>query len=171
MGAFLKRNDIYVSSLLELLNLRFGRTGSLGVCDGIDEMKLLQREFGVFKRGRSLAQSLRVLNVGGSWNPTVKQGWFDYLESLDAVTSERAELKGGPAIVARLIENLAANKPLPVFFEPHDLRESGNRVLISVGRPLFYMVEEYIVVGLPMANRKGAKASKSSKGGKKAKRR
>ena len=101
----------------------------------------------------------------------MKQGWFDYLESLDAVTSERAELKGGPAIVARLIENLAANKPLPVFFEPHDLRESGNRVLISVGRPLFYMVEEYIVVGLPMANRKGAKASKSSKGGKKAKRR
>jgi hypothetical protein len=163
MGAFLKEDDVYVTSLLELLNLRFGRYGSDIKLDGIEEMKMLQKEFGIFKRGRSLAHSLRVLNVGGSWNPSVKQKWFDYLESLDKASSDKPSVAGGAAIVAQLLSNLEKGPPLPVYFEPHDLRENGNRVTFRVGQPLFFMVTDHLVVGLPMARRRVPVAAKGSK--------
>jgi hypothetical protein len=166
MGAFLKEDDIYVTSLLELLNVRFGRRFGTSE-DGIDELKDLQREFGIFKPGRSLSQSLRVLNVGGSWNPDVKSRWFKYLDSLDRVDSDEPGVYGGPAVVDRLADNLESKNPLPVYFEPHNSRDNGNRVLMTVGRPLFFMLEDHLVVSLPMSRRNVPKGSKGSKGGKK----
>ena len=165
MGAFLKEDDIYVSSLLELLNVRFGRRYATAD-DGIDELKDLQQEFGIFQAGRSLSQSLRVLNVGGSWNPDVKRQWFKYLDSLERVDSDEKGVYGGPAVVDRLKENLESKNPLPVYFEPHNLRDNGNRVLITVGRPLFFMLEDHLVVSLPMSRRTVPKGSKGAKGGK-----
>lgn len=171
MGAFLKEDDIYVTSLLELLNVRFGRRFGTAA-DGIDELKDLQREFGIFKAGRPLSQSLRVLNVGGSWNPDVKDRWFKYLDSLDRVDSDEKGVYGGPAVVDRLSDNLESKNPLPVYFEPHNARDNGNRVMMTVGRPLFFMLEDHLVISLPMARRsvpKGSKGSKGAKGGKKSK--
>lgn len=168
MGAFLKEDDIYVGSLLDLLNVRFGRRYGT-TDDGIDELKELQGEFGIFKSGRSLAQSLRVLNVGGSWNPHVKTQWFKYLVSLDSVASEQRGVKGGPALVDRLIDNFESKKTLAVYFEPHNSDDNGDRVLLAVGRPLFFMLEDHLVVRLPMLRRSISKGSKGSKGGKKPK--
>jgi hypothetical protein len=61
---------------------------------------------------------------------------------------------GDAAMVEAIMANLAAKKPLPVYFELHDLKNSkaGNTVVITPkGRPLFYMKHDYMVISLPLA--------------------
>ena len=77
-------------------------------------------------------------------------------------------LVAAPEGVDALVKNLGSKKPLPVYFESHDMRqggEDGKKVLVTdKGRPVFYIERDYLVISLPMkpwdqeATRGGAQA-------------
>lgn len=154
MGIFMKEHDIYVGSLQEKLNLRFAPSlGSKELHGGLDEMVELQKEFEIFKLGRSFATSIAALNLTGLSNAETKNRFQRYLTSLRKVKSNVATKSGDAAIVDAMIRNLAAKKPLPVYFELHDLnasKEAGRVLITEKGRPLFYMKQDYLVVSLPL---------------------
>lgn len=155
MGWFMKEHDIYVGSLQEKLNLRFAPSlGTKELHGGLDEMVALQKEFEIFKAGRSFATSIAALNLTGLSNAETKNRFHRYLNSLRKVKSNIKGKSGDAAIVEALIKNLAAKKPQPVYFELHDLTASkdSNRVEITENaRPLFYMKHNYLVISLPLA--------------------
>ncbi|MEP6791731.1 MAG: hypothetical protein ABI907_10190, partial [Ramlibacter sp.] len=73
MGYFMKEHDIYVGSLQEKLNLRFAPSlGSKELHGGLDEMVELQKEFDIFKSGRSFEKSISALNLTGLSNAETK---------------------------------------------------------------------------------------------------
>lgn len=154
MGFFMKEHDIYVGSLQEKLNLRFAPSmGTKELHGGLDEMVALQKEFVIFKAGRSFDVSISALNLTGLSNAETKNRFHRYLASLRKVKSNVTGKTGDAAIVDALVRNLAAKKPLPVYFELHDLNaaKDANRVLITEkGRPLFYMKQDYLIVSLPL---------------------
>jgi len=154
MGAFMKEHDIYVGSLQEKLNLRFAPNLGAGSNHGLQEMIALQKEFEIFKEGRKFETSMAVLNVTGSASSEVKDRFHRYLGSLRRAKSNVGRLNGDAAIVKAVVANLNAKKPLPVYFELHDLTASAdsNRVIITDrARPLFYMKQDYLVISLPLA--------------------
>jgi hypothetical protein len=154
MGAFMKEHDIYVGSLQEKLNLRFAPNLGAGGNTGLQEMIALQKEFEIFKEGRKFETSMAVLNVTGSASSEVKDRFHRYLASLRRAKSNVGRLNGDAAIVKAIAANLNSKKPLPVYFELHDLTSSAesNRVLITDrARPLFYMKQDYLVISLPLA--------------------
>jgi hypothetical protein len=155
MGVFMQEHDVYVGSLQEMLNLRFAPTAASGEQHGgLNEMVALQKEFEIFRAGRTFDTSIAALNLSGMHNPETKARFHRYLNSLRKVKSNVAGKSGDAAMVEAIIANLAAKKPLPVYFELHDLNASkdGNRVLITAkGRPLFYMKQDYMIISLPLA--------------------
>ncbi|MEJ6021750.1 hypothetical protein [Ramlibacter sp. PS4R-6] len=179
MGYFMKHNDILIGSMLDQLNLRFappqGREKTYG---GIEEMAALQKEFVIFKKGRPFATSVAVLNLA-AYNNDAKNHWHDLLGNLERHKSNRGKLNGDEAIVDALVKNLAAKKPMPVYFTSHDMRAGGadaKKVLITEkGRPVFYIERDYLVISLPMkpwdgeepaqakAAKKAAKPAKAKK--------
>lgn len=155
MGYFMKDHDIYVGSLQEKLNLRFAPTlGAKAQFGGLDEMVALQKEFGIFKKGRAFEQSVLALNLAGSSNNETKTRFHRYLASLRKAKSNVPGQNGDAAIVDGIVRNLAARKPLPVYFDLHDLTESKDKervIITNNARPLFYMKQNYLVVSLPLA--------------------
>lgn len=172
MGMFMGDDDMYIEGLLAALNMRFGffpvapdppgdslnageRTMQINA-SGIREVKAIQDEFEVFKVGRPLVQSLRALGMGGLWNGPVKRKWFKLLNRLDALPSSDANLSGGQAIVAALVQHLQDQIPSPVHFKAHDARTQpgGARVLIVQNdRPVFYIERDFLTVSIPMQPR------------------
>jgi hypothetical protein len=167
MGIKLKEHDIYVGSLQEQLNLRFAPAmGGKASFGGLDEMVALQKEFEVFKEGRRFHTSTSVLNLVGAANHETKNRFYDYLASLRGMKSNIAGQSGDVAIVRALVRNLSAKKPLPVYFELHDMnaaRDSKRVIITDRARPLFYMEQDYLVISLPLAL--AAKAPKAPKAG------
>jgi hypothetical protein len=155
MGAFMKEHDVYVGSLQEMLNLRFAPTSATPEQHGgLNEMVELQKEFEIFRTGRTFDTSIAALNLSGMHNPETKSRFHRYLNSLRKVKSNVGAKNGDTAMVEAISANLAAKKPLPVYFDLHDLNASkdGNRVLITAkGRPLFYMKQDYMIISLPLA--------------------
>lgn len=156
MGMFMKEHDVHVTGFQEKLNARFAPSlGTKGHLGGLDEMVALQKEFGIFKEGRRFETSLAVLNIGGSINQEARRRFHLYLASLRKQKSNVTGKNGDAAIVGALIRNLAAKKPLPVYFMPHDMSASAdqNRVIITdKARPLFYMKQDYLVISLPVGD-------------------
>lgn len=153
MGAFMKEHDIYVGSLQEKLNLRFAPNLGAGN-EGLREMVAMQQEFEIFKVGRKFATSISVLNVTGFASSEIKDRFHAYLSSLRRAKSNIPGQNGDAAIVKSIVANLNAKKPLPVYFDLHDLTSSkeSNRVIITErARPLFYMKQDYLVISLPLA--------------------
>ena len=59
MGDLLKEQDIHVESFTHQLNMRFAPPAGLKTHHGgIEELVELQKEFGVFKKGRRLSKSM-----------------------------------------------------------------------------------------------------------------
>ena len=155
MGYRLKEHDIYVGSLQEQLNLRFAPAmGGKERFGGLEEMVGLQKEFEVFKEGRRFQTSIAVLGIAGAANHETKNRFHDYLASLRGMKSNIPGQSGDVAIVKALVRNLAAKKPLPVYFELHDMNadKDAKRVIVTErARPLFYMDQDYLVISLPLA--------------------
>lgn len=173
MGMFMKEHDVHVSSFQEKLNARFAPAlGVKGHLGGLSEIIALQKEFGIFKEGRRFETSLSVLNIGGSINQEARRRFHLYLGSLRKQKSNIMGKNGDAAVVDALIRNLASKKPLPVYFQPHDLTVSPeqNRVIITEkARPLFYMKQDYLVISLPVGgDDDGTKVAPKAKGRKKA---
>jgi len=166
MGFFMKHNDILIGSMLDELNVRFAPPqGKEKTYGGIEEMAALQKEFVIFKKGRSFATSVSVLNMG-AWNNDAKNHWHDLLGNLHRHKSNRGKLNGDEAIVDALVKNLKAKKPLPVYFTSHDMRRGGDseKVLITENeRPVFYIERDYLVISLPMKPWDGASGERKAK--------
>src|SRR5438128_548518 len=117
MGMFMQEHDVYVGTMLDELNLRFAPPhGAKEHFGGIDEMVEIQKEFQIFKVGRSLRLSAMALHLGGSYNHEVKNRFYRYLGNLRRQKSNVKGLDGEQAIVQAVARNLAAKKPLPVYF-------------------------------------------------------
>ena len=180
MGMLMKEDDSYIPGLLEMMNLYFGTYPDvvdgpgetsplrqsevdmrLGV-NGIREIQAIQTEFGLFKAGRPLVQSLRALGVGGLWNHPMKKKWYKLLARLDDYPSNVVGLTGGVAIVATLIKHLDPTTTLdpdPVYFKAHDsaTQSGGASVLVLPGpRPVYYIQRDFLVFSLPMKARAAA---------------
>ncbi|HEY8050170.1 MAG TPA: hypothetical protein VIE63_13425 [Ramlibacter sp.] len=163
MGFFMKEHDIYVGSMLDDLNLRFAPPqGGKEHSGGIDEMVELQKEFQIFKDGRPFATSVTSLHIGGGANHEAKNRFYAYLKYLRRETSNVKGKDGDAAIVAALIKDLAAKKPLPVYFSNHDLRESAGVIIKDKARPLFYMDQDYLWISFPSAPRSADGAAKKA---------
>ena len=159
MGWFMQKHDIYVGSILDELNLRFAPSqGSELLYGGVEEMVALQKEFKIFKEGRSFEASSAVLNIG-SRNAEAKNGWLKYLGSLHQHPSNKGSKNGDVAIVQALKKNLASKAPLPVFFTSHDLQENEMVKITEKGRPVHYLEQDYLVISLPMQSLQAARAS------------
>lgn len=167
MGAFMKEHDVHVSSFQEQLNQRFAVTPAVdGHRGGLTEMVELQKEFEIFKTGRRFETSLKALHIGVGVNPEARRRFHLYLASLRKAKSNVTGLNGDAAMVDALIRNLAAKKPLPVYFQPHDLGASpeSNRVIITdKARPLFYVKQDYLVISMPIGEEPAAKDSQKAK--------
>ena len=153
MGHFMKDHDIYIGSILEDLNLRFapsqGRATHFG---GIEEMTALQKEFKIFKKGRSFKASCAALNLG-SRNNEVKTLWLSLLANLNRHPSAKKGEDGDSAVVNALIKNLASAALLPVYFTSHDMRGDASNAEVKItpnSRPLHYMEYDYLTISLPM---------------------
>ena len=163
MGFFMAHADILIPDLLNQLNLRFApRQPDLGkeqLYGGIDEMAEIQKEFGIFKKGRPLQNSMRALNLLPADN-AVRQRWLKLIEKLADHPSNRSGENGNEAIVNALLENFASAQPLPVFFTSHDMQGKPVKespVLITHGaRPVHYLEVDYLVISLPMQSKEAA---------------
>lgn len=166
MGFFMKEHDVYVGTLLDDLNLRFAPPhGAKDQFGGIDEMVAIQKEFGIFKEGRSLRTSAMALHLGNSANHEVKNRFYAYLANLRRQKSNVKGMNGEAAIVSALVGNLSARKPLPVYFDFHDMRDQGENkgvIIRDKGRPLFYMDQDYLWISLPMQSRSAAMAQEAA---------
>ena len=161
MGLFMKEHDVYVGSMLEELNLRFAPShGAKEHHGGIDEMVELQKEFQIFKPGRSFATSASALHLGGSTNHEVKNRFYSYLKFLRREKSNVKGKNGDEAIVGAIIKNLESKKPLPIHFSGHDLRENEGVIIKDKAQPVFYMDRDYLWISLPGQPGSAAKAAK-----------
>lgn len=165
MGFFMKEHDVYVGSMLDDLNLRFAPPhGAKEQFGGIEEMVELQKEFQIFKDGRAFATSVSTLHLGGSANHEAKNRFYLYLKHLRRESSNVKGQKGDVAIVKAIIANLQSKKPLPVYFDYHDMRKEAEGVIVrGKGRPLSYMNTDYLWISLPMQPRDDKPAKKAAK--------
>lgn len=170
MGFFMKEHDIYIGTMLDELNLRFAPSqGKESHFGGIDEMVALQKEFKIFKKGRSFKTSCAVLNLGAR-NNEVKNRWQALLGNLAKHDSNVKGQNGDAAIVAAIMKNLASKAPLPVYFTSHDMR--GDKVNAQVKitaktRPIHYLEQDYLSISLPMQPVSAVKKASAKKAVKK----
>lgn len=158
MGAFMKEDDLYIGSFLELFNLRFGlEQDERGLFGGISEMAALQREFKIFQKGRAFVESAKLLGLGGLHNNRAKNRWLTLLANLSELPSDKKGENGDQRIVNALIANFAGKNPLPCFMKAHDARKArpGPRVIVlEKDQPIFYIEKTYLTISLPMKPRK-----------------
>ena len=152
MGFFMKEDDIYISSLIDLFNLRFAPVpfsrdlDTESLYGGIEEMAKLQEYFQIFRTDRPFSDSAAVLGLGGLYNARAKNRWFTLLNHLPD--------NGDQQIADALVTNFNRKPPLPCYMRAHHASpKSENRVIIMEGRPLFYLDQDYLIVSLPMAPR------------------
>ena len=166
MGYFMKEHDIYIGTMLDELNLRFapsqGKDSHFG---GILEMVALQKEFKLFKKGRSFKTSCAVLNLGAR-NNEVKNLWQSLLGNLYKHESNQKTQNGDAAIVNAIIKNLASATPLPVYFTSHDMRGAKDNAqvkIIAKSQPIHYLEQDYLSISLPMQPISAVKKPSSKK--------
>lgn len=162
MGKIMQEDDVYINNLFELLNLRFAPPQGYGEDDfgGIEEMVALQKEFRIFREGRSLRDSAAIMNLGGFWNTRARNRWYRVLADLNSYESNIDGVNGDEAIVASMIGNLASRTPLPVYFKAHDSRVEGMRRVFVESGPIegFFIDVPYLTISLPMRPRDSARA-------------
>ena len=172
MGWFLQQHDIYVGTLLDELNVRFAPSlGDARMFGGVEEMVGLQKEFKIFKAGRSFSTSVAVLNIG-SRNAEAKNRWLEYLSSFQKLPSNQRGQTGDSAIVRSLKKNLESKKPLPVYFTTHDMQASNEVKVTEQARPVHYLQQDYLVTSMPMhpmQDNEAALKAKAAASGKSAK--
>jgi hypothetical protein len=148
MGALVWECDVLIPGMLQRLNLRFSppETHKVGNADddfgGVVEMAELQREFQVFKKGRSLAMSVKVLGLAGSESARARNRWLTLLDSLP----------NQDKIVAAIVDNLASTKPRPMHFRAVPYTSTFEATINDRGRdPVPWdNTNDYIVVSIPM---------------------
>jgi hypothetical protein len=164
MGFYMKEDDIYISSLIDLFNLRFApvpfstELKRESLYGGIEEMAALQKEFEIFRKGVPFSDSAALLGLGGLYSARAKNRWFTLLGNLPD--------KGDQKIADALAANFRKRPPLPCYMCAHFFegpKSDKNRVIINEGAPLFYLEQTYLIISLPMAPRQLGAARKKRK--------
>ena len=110
MGRLMKEDDIFISGLFDLMNLRFGPSQGPGEAfGGIEEMSALQKEFQIFQKGRSFRDCVAVLNLGGFWNARARNRWLKLIGELDQYDSDEPGVNGNDRIMN--MENISLTDP------------------------------------------------------------
>ncbi len=139
VGALMK--DSTTLDILVQLNRRF-EAG-----DAIAEMIELQKEFNVFSPERSLRHSFALLGlVPIDW--LERKRWYRFLDYLRTYGSDRAGVDGHMRVMQAFIEDLGAEKPLPITIRCHDAREDP-RVIVYTGRPVIFSLDDHCVISIP----------------------
>src|SRR3954466_11127868 len=120
MGVYI--TDTSTADVLFLLNRRFGPGHA------IEEMVVVQKEFGVFSENFTLKQAFRVLHIVPE-DFTERRFWYAFLEALKNYVSDREGVSGHDRIVQAYQENLEGGAPLPVHTTTHKLAED-RRILV-----------------------------------------
>lgn len=163
MGWFMQKHDIYVGSILDDLNVRFAPSqGAQQLFGGVEEMAALQKEFNIFKEGRTFRSCVALLNIGAR-NNEAKKGWLDYLVSLQKHPSNKRGQTADVAIVRALKKNLESKSPLPVHFVSHELQASKMVKVTEKTRPLHYLDQDFLVISFPMQTVAAAEAAMKAK--------
>jgi hypothetical protein len=159
MGFMMREDDIYISTLFDLFNLRFGPAQAFEqaapLYGGIAEMAALQQEFQIFREGRLFAETAALLGLGGLTNNQAKNRWLALLRDLVTYGSNVEGLNGDQAIVRSLIRNFEKKPPSPCYMRPHDSREDGRRLVFVYedDLPIHYMESRFLTLSLPMKPR------------------
>lgn len=148
MGAVIQ--DSSSQEVLYQLNARF-EPG-----EALEETVALQREFHIFSEAHSLRQSFALLNIGpAEWSQ--RRRWYRFLEeNLRTYPSDLAGVDGHDKIVRALQEDLASQRPLPVYFTCHLARDQRG-VVVTQDRPLVFSLTEYVVISIPTTPRRLAR--------------
>lgn len=156
MGAFMKEDDIYIGTFIDLFNIRFAPKSD-DLLGGIQDMRKLQNEFKIFAPGRPFSLATMLLGLSGFTNDRAKNRWQQLLQQLPG--------KGDQLISDALAENLAKKVPLPCYMKSHFLKDDNRVIITEADHPLFYLEQPYLTISLPMAPRPqgGVKKSKKKK--------
>jgi len=156
MGMLIEPHEIYFGSFLERFNMRFGPAIPAGQsvwhAGGIAEIAALQKEFEIFRQGRSFLQSAALLGLTGEHGGPAKDRWLEYLTRLPGMRSDSDAMNGDQRIVQAIIENLKRDTPLPCFMRAYDgrTREPG-LVVVAEDQPLFQLEGvPFLTISLPM---------------------
>jgi hypothetical protein len=145
------------STALELLSQHNRR---FGAGPAIDEMIELQREFEIFAPRRSLRNSYDLIGI----RPTdhgERRRWYIALEQrLRSYDSERPNLNGYDRLILAYVENFNDAKPLPIFMQCHAAKDDP-RLLVSKGRPVIFIPEDYLIISVPTTAADAAKGAKA----------
>ncbi len=139
MGAAI--TDTTTADVLYQLNKRFSEGGPL------QEMVVIQKEFGVFSEKYSLKQAFRILHIVPN-DFTERRFWFLFLDALKTYTSDQDGVSGHDRIVKAHQENLESDLPVPVYTTIHRAADD-KRVTVTRDRPVIYETQEYLVVSIP----------------------
>lgn len=169
MGLVIDPHEVYFGSIFDRFNMRFGPAmpdaRSVWHSGGIPEIAALQKEFEIFREGRSFLQSAALLGLTGEFGGQAKDRWLEYLLKLPRMQSDADGVNGDDRIVRALVQNLQRATPMPCYMRAYDgrTREPG-LVAISEERPLFYLESvAFLTISLPMrpAQQPPARASRS----------
>jgi hypothetical protein len=140
MGAYI--TDTSTADVLFQLNRRFGPGPAL------EEMVVIQEEFGIFSEKYTLKQAFRALHIVPE-DFTERRFWFVFLEALKNYVSDREGVSGHNRIVQAYQENLESAAPLPVHTTTHKLADD-RRILVKVDSyPIIYEDQKYVTISIP----------------------
>ena len=165
MGDGMREDDIYIESLLDLLNLRFSPNleEDPKLLGGIDEIASLQKNFKIFRRGRSFSDSASILNIGGFWNARAKTRWYQVLTFMGSLESNKGRRTGDQAIVHALVTNLEGDDPSPVYFKVHKKGDDPRVLIEEAAHPLIYMSQSFLTISFPMEPVSGRRGSRRAR--------
>ena len=160
MGALIK--DSTTLDILVQLNKRFD-------ADALQEMVMLQKEFGVFSSRHTLHHSFALLGiVPVDWSE--RKRWYRFLDHLKQYPSDLPNVNGHDRIVKAFKDNLEAEHPLPISIRCHAAVEEP-KVTVTRGRPIVFSLDTHAIVSIPTTpgpevRRQAAEAAKKRRASK-----
>ncbi len=156
MGLVIEPHEIYFGSFFERFNMRFGPAmpggQSVWHSGGIPEIVALQKEFEIFREGRSFMQSAALLGLTGPYSGPANDRWLEYLLKLPRMQSDNDGVNGDQRIVRAIVANLQRDPVLPCYMRAYDgrTREPG-LVVVADEHPVFYLESvTFLTISLPM---------------------
>ncbi len=140
MGVYI--TDTSTADVLFQLNRRFGPGPAL------DEMVVIQKEFGIFSDKYTLKQAFRVLHIVPE-DFTERRFWFAFLEALKNYVSDREGVSGHDRIVQAYQENLESDAPLPIYTTTHKLSDDRRILVDAESHPIIYEERKYVTISIP----------------------
>lgn len=134
-------SDCTTADVLYQLNHRFSDAGPL------QEMVVIQKEFGLFSEKYSLKQAFRTLHIVPAEFHD-RRFWYLFLDELKNYVSDLDGVSGHDRIVKAYKDNLEGDEPLPVHTTTHRFADD-KRVTVTCGQPVIYETQEYLIISIP----------------------